>query len=57
MQTENNRMEEVQEQLGNQPKPIKIMFLKVPFETIKNLYKKGRKHAKNLFNKLTDWLS
>jgi hypothetical protein len=56
-QTPSNKIEELQEQLGNQLKPIKIMFLKAPFQTIKNLYKKGRRNAKNFFNKLTDWLS
>ncbi len=53
----NEEMQDALYNKGDEKKPIKIMFLNVSFETITNLIKRGKRNARKIFNKLTDWLS
>lgn len=52
-----DKTQELQENLGHEPKTIKIMFFKVSFDTIINAYKKGVKGAKKVFNRIAGYLS
>lgn len=57
MKTPSQKSDELQEKLGYEKPIIKAIFFKVSFDAIKNIFKKGVRDAKKVFNRITGYLS